>query len=225
MVASQVIHLLSPLQSDSQIIKQINDLLFDFLWNSKGDKIKRNVIIQNYGNGGLRMIDIASFNKALKSVWIIKYLDESNKGKWKGFFDAELEKLGGQIVFRGNLDIKDSKKLANNLSPFLKEILEIWSELNYQGSIETVESFLTQSLWYNSLIRVMDKPIFYKRYYQMGISHVNQIVKEQPSTFLSPTEFESKYHTKVCPLTVYGMTSTLRELWKKSKTPYYTTKL
>ena len=107
--------------------------------------------------------------------------------------------------------------LAINLSPFLKEILEMWSELNYQGSIETVESFLTQSLWCNSLIRVMDKPIFYKRWYQMGISHVNQIVKEQPSTFLSPTEFESKYHTKVCPLTLYGMTSTLQELWKNQK--------
>ena len=76
------------------------------------------------------------------------------------FFDAELEKLGGQTVFRGNLDINDSKKLANNLSPFLKEILEIWSELNYQGSIETVESFLTQSLWYNSLIKVIPPPLF-----------------------------------------------------------------
>lgn len=219
LIASQVIHLLSPLQVNSQIIKQINDLFFEFLWNSKGDKIKRNVITQDYGNGGLRMIDIASFNKALKSVWIRKYLDESNKGKWKIFFDAELEKLGGQTVFRGNLDIKDSKKLAINLSPFLKEILEIWSELNFQGSIETVESFLTQSLWYNSLIRIMDKPVFYKSWYQMGISHVNQIVKEQPSTFLSQTEFESKYHTKVCPLTLYGMTSTLRELWKNKKPP------
>ena len=93
------------------------------------------------------MIDISSFNKALKSVWIRKCLDESNKEKWKLFFDAELENLGGQTVFRGNLDIKYSKKLANNLSPFLKETLKIWSELNYQGSIETVESFLTQSLW------------------------------------------------------------------------------
>ena len=133
------------------------------------------------------------------------------------FFDAELEKLGGQTVFRGNLNIKDSKKLANNLSPFLKEIFELWSELNYQGSIETVESFLTQSLWYNSLIRIMNKLVFYKSWYQMGISHVNQIVKKQPSTFLSPTEFESKYHTKVCPLTFYGMTSTLQELWKNKK--------
>ena len=65
------------------------------------------------------MIDIASFNnnKALKSVWMRKYLDESNKGKWKMFFDAELENLGGQAVFRDNLDIKDSKRLPNNLSP------------------------------------------------------------------------------------------------------------
>ena len=126
---------MSPLQINSQIIKQLNDLFFDFLWNSNGDKIKRNVITQNYGNGGLGVIDISSFYKALKSVWIRKYQDESNKGKWKLFFDAEVEKLGGQTVFRGNLDIKDSKKFANNLSPFLKEILEIWSELNYQGSI------------------------------------------------------------------------------------------
>ena len=51
----------------------------------------------------------------------------------------------------------------------------------------------------------------------MGISHVNQIVKEQPSTYLSPTEFENRYHTKVCPLTFYGMTSTLPELWKNQK--------
>ena len=125
LVASHVIHLLSPLQINSQIIKQINDLFFDFLWSSKGDKIERNIITQNSGNGGLRMIDIKSFNKALKSVWIRKNLDESNKGKWKLFFDAELEKLGGETVFRGNLDKKDTKKLANNLSPFLKEILEI----------------------------------------------------------------------------------------------------
>ena len=57
------------------------------------------------------------------------------------------------------------------------------------------------------VLTIMDKPVFYISWYQMGISHVNQIVKEQPSTFLSPTEFESKYHTKVCRLTKYGMAS------------------
>ena len=53
----------------------------------------------------------------------------------------------------------------------------------------------------------------------MGISHLTQNFKEKPGTFLSPTEFESKYHTRVCPLKPYGMTSTLRELWKNQKPP------
>ena len=46
-----------------------------------------------------------------------------------------------------------------------------------------------------------------RRWYQMGISYANQIVKELPSTFLSPNDFESKYHTKVCPLKLYGTPS------------------
>ena len=41
--------------------------------------------------------------------------------------------LEAKLFLGAALDIKDSKRLANNLSPFLKEILEIWSELNYQG--------------------------------------------------------------------------------------------
>ena len=80
-----------------------------------------------------------------------------------------LKTFEAKLFFGAALTLKTPKKLANNLSPFLKEILEIWSELSYQGSIETVESFLTQSLWHNSLIRIMDKPAFYKSWYQIGI--------------------------------------------------------
>ena len=41
-----------------------------FLWNGKGDEIKRNVIIADYTVGELRMLNMASFNKALKFTWI-----------------------------------------------------------------------------------------------------------------------------------------------------------
>ena len=104
LVASQVIHLLSPLQINSQIIKQINDLFFDFLWNSKGDKIKRNIITQNYGNGGLRMIDIKSFNKALKRLWIRKYLDKATKGN-ENFFLTPCSKNSEAKLFLGTTSI------------------------------------------------------------------------------------------------------------------------
>ena len=67
LTASQLIYVLSPLKTNQKAITEINQLFFNFLWNGKVDKIKRNVIIANYTDGGLRMpSDIASFNKALE---------------------------------------------------------------------------------------------------------------------------------------------------------------
>ena len=77
------------------------------------------------------MIDIQSFNKSLKATWIKKYLDEENQGKWKYFFDIELERFGGTIVLTSNLNKKDTienLKIKNN---FIKEILSIWAEVNF----------------------------------------------------------------------------------------------
>ena len=61
-------------------------LFYKFLWDEKGDKIKRNVMINDFSEGGLKMIDIESFNKSLKSSWIKKYLDPENSSSWKFSF-------------------------------------------------------------------------------------------------------------------------------------------
>ena len=50
-------------------------MFYNFLWNDKDNKIKRNIIINDYSEGGLKMIDIDSFNRSLKAKWIKKYLD------------------------------------------------------------------------------------------------------------------------------------------------------
>ena len=70
---------------NANAIKEVNKLFYSFLWNGKGDRIKRNVITNDYPEGGLKMTDIDSFSKCLKATWIKKYLDEENKGKWKIF--------------------------------------------------------------------------------------------------------------------------------------------
>ena len=41
------------------------------------DKIKRDIMIAEYDQGGLKLV---VFAKSLKSTWIKKYLDESNRG-------------------------------------------------------------------------------------------------------------------------------------------------
>ena len=103
-------------------------------------------------NGGLKMIDIASFNKSLKATWIQKQLDPENRSKWKRLFDSELERNhGGEAILRGNLNKKD----VNNLKisdPFVKEILVIWSEVCVQETIVSEQHLLSSPLWQNYLI-------------------------------------------------------------------------
>ena len=101
------------------------------------------------------MVDIASFTKSLKTAWIKKYLDDSNRGKWKDFFELEnIRKYGGKLVFTCNLNKVDTSNLISVQDPFLQEILEIWSEANFYDKIETKQQCLEQHIWHNSLIRI-----------------------------------------------------------------------
>lgn len=129
------------------------------------------------------MIDIESFSKSLKASWVKKYLDEENHGKWKLFFDVELEKSEGAIVLKGNLNTNDIKKFQIK-DTFIKEVLTIWSEVNFEDEIKSENQFLNQNLWHNSLIRIDDCPVFYPECYHKGITKVKHL-KDGSNNFLS----------------------------------------
>ena len=194
LVVPQIIHILSPLQSNPQIINEINVLFFNFLWNGKGDKIKRDVVIRDYPDGGLKILDIISFNKALKIVWIKKYLDENSKGKWKLFIDAELEPLGGPVVLN-NLNKADTTKVAKGLSPFLKEVLEIWAELNYQLLIH----FLHKAYGIIHLLELWTNLSFIK-------SGINQEFPAQINLLRrNPTYFSREKNLNICTISLSAL--------------------
>ena len=161
-IAPQLIYILSPLPTSHSALDEVNKLFFDFLWNSKGDKIKRDIIISDYENGGLKMIDIRLFTKELKSSWVKKYLDTQNHGKWKLFFDLELQDFGRGAVFRGNLSKADVSKHLKITDAFTREILQVWSEINYAEKFTSMKHMLSQSIWQHSLIRVGNNRIYYR---------------------------------------------------------------
>ena len=66
--------LVGSMSSCLKSLKEINDLIFKFIWDNKGDKIKRTEMIADYQEGGLKILDIMEFNKALKITWILKGL-------------------------------------------------------------------------------------------------------------------------------------------------------
>lgn len=48
----------------------MNKVIFNFIWDNKIVKIKKNIIISECKNGGLNMIDFMLMNKVLKFIWI-----------------------------------------------------------------------------------------------------------------------------------------------------------
>ena len=48
LAVSQLVCVLSPLLTNVKAIKEVNKLFYSFLWNGKGDKIKRDIIINDY---------------------------------------------------------------------------------------------------------------------------------------------------------------------------------
>ena len=192
LLASQLVYILSPLPTPSGYLKEINSLLYKFLWNGKCDKIKRVHMINDYTKGGLKMLDIQSFNNAVKAKWVQRYLDPNNKGKWKLFTDFFLGNHHATALFLGNLKPEDVATLTIE-DPFTKELVEAWCRLNF---ICNPISFSSMSLWYNSYIRINGNPFFYKSWFVAGVTTVSNLFDETSSRFLTFEAFKEKYTVK-----------------------------
>ena len=213
LAASQLVYILSSLGTNEKVLKKINKIFFNFLWSGKGDKIKRNVVINDIAEGGIKMIDIFSFNKSLKATWIKKYLDINNRDNWKTFIDLELQQYGGDVLLRGNLNKKDISGLTAISCPFVKEILEIWSEVFFEAKVSSEDHLLSLPLWYNSLIRIGNRPVFYKDWYAKGVTKVEHLW-DNSTSFLTWTDFQNKYNLKIRFLDYFGIVSAIKSLHK-----------
>ena len=210
LAVSQIVYVLSSLPTPQGVIKEINSLLYDFLWDGKSDKIKRTEMINSYSKGRLKMIDIQSFNQSLKMKWVKGYLDDDNQAKWKSFFNYYLERHGDNLVFSSNLKRQDVP-LLNLTDPFLTEIVEYWSTLNYRD--ENLDFFSTQ-IWHNSLIRIENRPFFYKSWFNAGVKEIRDLLDAEQN-FISYNAFTAQYNFKTSYLEYYKVVSALKHFRKK----------
>ena len=90
-------------------------------------------MINDYEDGGLKMLNLKSFSRSLKFTWIQKYLNDESHEKWKVFIDYYLKQLREKLIFSCNLrkdDISHIKKfglrsISSNPMVLKKMILKI----------------------------------------------------------------------------------------------------
>ena len=111
-----------PSNPPDNILKDIQATFYQFLWNGKRDKVKREILTNSYEDGGLKMIDIKRFCQALQMTWIEKYIDPLNFFPWKILLIDCLEKWGGDNILL--LGKEDLNTVASTLNHFWKDILD-----------------------------------------------------------------------------------------------------
>ena len=61
----------------SDTVQRLEIIMFNFIWDGKPDKIKRDILIQDYEQGGLKMISKQNFILSLKEVGLSVYYSQN----------------------------------------------------------------------------------------------------------------------------------------------------
>jgi hypothetical protein len=160
------------------IIKEIQDIFFNFLWNNKVDKVKRDTVIGNYEDGGLIMPHVLSFVHALTISWVKRVLDPDNYAQWKVLLTEVLDDLGQEKVWYYSQSAL--KVLSPKFSPFWKNVINVCASLKDDFSTAP-EDILSQPIWHNGRIRVGGQPILFSHWAKSGIFCINDLIKEDGS--------------------------------------------
>lgn len=109
-----------------------------------------------YEHGGLRMVDINSYIKGLKSTWI-RRLIKNNNSKWKTLLEnsINLEKLlntGSDYVMQMQESLKND---------FWKEVTIACKEIQDNLNVKSWQDYCCHPLWNNNKLKIGNQSFFF----------------------------------------------------------------
>ena len=129
-------------------MKEINTILFKFLWDNKPDKLKRNQFTLPTSKGGLNMINIEQFISSLMITWLRRLIKSENTPINK-FFNTTIFPLTNVI----NLGYQYIEmQIPNIRNKFCYDTLISWINMFKIVKPNNYFELYTLPLWYNPLI-------------------------------------------------------------------------
>lgn len=185
-----MIHLLISLPNPSgKFLEELNKLFYNFIWQSKIEKIKRNTLNMRYEDGGLKMINIHNFMIALKTSWIKRLI--FNESKWKYLFESVTTTK--KFISFGNDYTNLLMGKTKNL--FWKDVLYSWNKVHNKIKLSDKGNLELHNIWYNKDITVGGKTLFYNEYWKAGIRYINDIL-DKNGKLLNFESFKRVYKIK-----------------------------
>ena len=181
--------------------------MYDFLWEGPA-KIKKTVIVKQYLQGGLNMINLNAFIISLKTTWIRRLI--LNDGNWSNVIKEKINLKN--ITVYGEEYIQMLGNKINN--KFWKDVLISYSKFIEVNKPKTIHDFLQCPIFYNKNITVDNKYVFNKNWDDKNILFINDLVTQNGNLY-SLQEFEEIYNTKTNFLTYHNLITAINKYRNK----------
>ncbi len=161
---------------EEKYIKEIEHILWNFLWDDRKITVPKNVVSLPRFKGGLNMTNVQTMLKAQKIKWIIRILSCTDE-MWKVLplkYITCLDKKYGIDFFLLRIDdcndiIKDCK-----IPDFYKTCILSFQELGVKGKVRSPHD--NEIIWGNANCKFNGKALFFSHWSTCGIQYISDII-------------------------------------------------
>ena len=211
LLVSQLIYRLSVIPTpDLHCMKQIDGILFNFLWDNKPHKIAKSLVCNTYNNAGLKMVDIYHKDKSLKIGWIQR-LATNPPHSISPIVDAYC-KVPVNFLLKCNIAPTDiSFCFIRKLPTFWSDVFRYWCQYNYKKPTE-IKNVRDEIIWFNSNIKVGNILLFNSGMFEKGIITINDIVR-QDGSFYAIQDIMVRYNCNANFIYLFGIVSAIKSAY------------
>ena len=208
---SKIIYISYLTDLPTSLINQLQSIQANFIWQGKKSKIRHVSLIGDYGDGGLKNVDIKSKMSSLRLAWIKRLFDKNfHPYKVIPLHMFSLLNSNGYFFFP---NVNFSKKHFN-YPKFYVNLLKEWTDIASKDP-KLPSIALSEILWQNSRITINYKTIYFKDFSAKGINNVLHLFDSNGALY-SWSVFQKKYDiSDHLFLKWYQLCHAIPDDWKK----------
>ena len=179
------------------IVKEIDKILWNFLWDGKQPLVNKQTMCLEIENGGLSMINLNTFIEA-KHIKIIHKIVNAETQHWNMIGKHWIKYLDNTYNSENFLyHCSNTKGLAITLpSQFYKDAIQAWVSFRRQLQTNDLRSILDENIFGNNRIMHRNSPLWFESFSKDKIQVIKDIWDSDNKTFIDEDTVLSKLTDK-----------------------------
>lgn len=182
MLLSQFIHIMQAICIPQKVLKEINTILYRFLWRKKDcnrkafEKVKRVVVNSDIDKGGINMVDVEIMQESFLCQWLKKFSMSNGNAKWTWIPDIIIGAFGRNCAcFSTTIGSATFKGLSAVKSVFWKSVICTWLKYNKCSNLESTKM---ACLWNNPDITYHNSVVYFQNWAKEGFTYVHDLLQD-----------------------------------------------